>query len=139
MVEMNSVREPIDGVECMKEFKNLKVVMTVELKIFDEGKFIPLPKNLGIYEECSYWIHTHDDPERFYVEAPIEKIFKLRNFFRIWGVDISKEAFMGKKVSIDKPLYVYVNGNRYNGDPGDIVLEDGLEIIISYGKNVIDK
>ena len=127
-------RPPINGIECIKEFRNIKVIMTVYLELYREGVKVDIPSNIGIYEDCSYWIHTHEEPGVIYVESPVEKVFRLGDFFAIWGVDISSDSFMGEKVTSDKPLKIYVDGEPYNGDPRDIVLKDGMKITIYYGK-----
>jgi len=126
-------RPPINGVECTDDFSNIKIMMTIYLELYRYGRKLDMPSNIGIYEDCSYWIHTHEEPGVIYVEAPIEKTFKLGDFFAIWGVDISLESFLGEPVTPDKPLKVYVDGKPFEGDPRDIVLKDGLKIAIYYG------
>ncbi|HIE36950.1 TPA: hypothetical protein EYP83_02180 [Candidatus Geothermarchaeota archaeon] len=126
-------RPPINGIECIKVFKDIKVVMTIHLELYRYGSKVDIPPNIGIFDECSYWIHTHDEPGVIYVESPVVRSFRLGDFFDIWGVEISSTSFMGEPVTPDKPLYIYVDETVYNGDPRDIVLRDGMKIVISYG------
>ena len=129
-------RPAVNGVECEESFSLVVVEMKIKLRLFDEGREVPVPANIGIYPECSYWIHTHESNGIVYVESPVARDFTLGDFLAIWGVNITREEFLGKPVTEEKSLYVYVDGRPYRGDPRDIKLRDGMEIIISYGEPV---
>lgn len=124
---------PIDGIRCDRG-EQLAYHIHVDLKLFDEGKEVTIPANIGVHPSCMYWIHTHDTTGKIHIESPEPRTFRLRDFFKIWGRSITAEEFLGKPVTPDKPLKITVNGEPYFGDPGDIELRDNMLIVIQYGR-----
>jgi len=49
-----------------------------------DGSTAEVPPNIGINEDCMYWLHTHEPDGRLHVEAPDETLATLADFLEIW-------------------------------------------------------
>ena len=84
-----------------------------------------LPAGIGIDEDCMRPLHTHGDDFIIHIESPHEQNFTVGDFFEVWG-----EGNPYKDLSA---FSVSVNGKRYTGPIGNLVLSDGLRVIIDFG------
>jgi len=49
-----------------------------------DGTTAEVPPNIGINQNCMYWLHTHDPDGQLHVEAPDETLATLADFLEIW-------------------------------------------------------
>jgi len=49
-----------------------------------DGSTAEVPPNIGINQNCMYWLHTHEPDGRLHVEAPDETLATLADFLEIW-------------------------------------------------------
>jgi hypothetical protein len=49
-----------------------------------DGSTAEVPPNIGISQNCMYWLHTHDPDGQLHVEAPDETLATLADFLEIW-------------------------------------------------------
>ena len=49
-----------------------------------DGSTAEVPPNIGIDQNCMYWLHTHDPDGQLHVEAPDETLATLADFLEIW-------------------------------------------------------
>ncbi|MFM8403370.1 MAG: hypothetical protein ACKN98_02345, partial [Candidatus Limnocylindrus sp.] len=49
-----------------------------------DGTTAEVPPNIGISEDCMYWLHTHETDGQLHVEAPDETLATLADFLEIW-------------------------------------------------------
>ena len=49
-----------------------------------DGTTAEVPPNIGINEDCMYWLHTHEPDGQLHVEAPDETLATLADFLEIW-------------------------------------------------------
>jgi hypothetical protein len=49
-----------------------------------DGTTAEVPPNIGISEDCMYWLHTHEPDGQLHVEAPDETLATLADFLEIW-------------------------------------------------------
>ena len=49
-----------------------------------DGSTAEVPPNIGISEDCMYWLHTHEPDGLLHVEAPNETLATLADFLEIW-------------------------------------------------------
>jgi hypothetical protein len=106
------------------------------LDIFVHGKPLPVPPGIGIHETAPAFIspvHVHDTQGIIHVESPTVETFTLGQFFDIWGVRLSATCVGGYCTDGANTLVVYVNGEKYQGDPRHIELASHQEILIAYG------
>jgi hypothetical protein len=103
------------------------------LDVFVNGKHEPVPANIGIYDgQFLTELHTHDPTGIMHVESPTKREFDLGQFFGVWGVRLNSNCVGG----YCKPVYpwnVYVNGERYAGNPAALVLQEHQEIAFVIG------
>lgn len=103
------------------------------LDIFVNGKPVPVPANIGIYDgQFLTELHTHDASGIIHVESPTATNFDLGQFFGVWGVRLSSDCIGGYCRQVT-PWSVYVNGQSYSGDPAALVLKPHQEIAFVIG------
>ena len=103
------------------------------LDIFVNGKPVPVPTNIGIYDgQFLTELHTHDPTGIIHVESPTARKFDLGQFFGVWGVRLTPDCVGGYCRQVT-PWTVYVNGQGYTGDPAALVLKSHQEIAIVIG------
>jgi hypothetical protein len=49
-----------------------------------DGTTAEVPPNIGINQNCMYWLHTHKPDGQLHVEAPDETLATLADFLEIW-------------------------------------------------------
>lgn len=123
------------------------------LDIFVDGEPITIPAGIGIdttnpgvrefqergeiifggIEECSEPcispLHTHDVTGILHTESPIQENNTLGQLFVEWDKRLDDDC-----VAIYcEDIAVYLDGERYEGDPADIELTDRLQITIVIG------
>lgn len=102
----------------------------VLLHIYDDGLLVPVPANIGIdaRHKVEAGLHTHDATGVIHLEA--DKPFRalLGDFFRLWGVRLSKTAVGG----LEGDLHAYVNGRKVE-DPATHLLGRDDNIVLALG------
>jgi len=103
------------------------------LDIFVNGKPMPVPANIGIYDgEFLTELHTHDPSGIMHLESPVAEHFTLGQFFGVWGVRLNGDCVGGYCRQVT-PWTVYVNGQSYSGDPAALELKPHQEIAFVIG------
>jgi hypothetical protein len=126
------------GLNILK-FEGTVVHIHQHLNIFDNGKPVVVPKEIGIIPESTTSalfspLHTHDSTGIMHVESDTKRDFSLGQFFGVWGVYLSRRCIGGLCQKPGTPLKFYVDGNRFRGDPVTMVLKQHQQISIVYGK-----
>lgn len=93
------------------------------LQIVVDGKIEPIPTNIGISETCESALHTHDTSGTLHVEAQDVYAYTLGDFFRVWKKPIERSGYI---------LTTFIDAQKYDGAPEDIVLKDKQQLILSY-------
>ena len=103
------------------------------LDIFDNGKKVTVPSQIGIYDgQFLTELHTHDASGVMHVESPTKRNFDLAQFFGVWGVRLTPSCIGGYCKELT-PWKMYVDGKQYLGDPRALVLKPHQEIAIVIG------
>jgi hypothetical protein len=126
--------QPVDGIRC-DQMEGSLMHIHQHLTILDHGKPVTIPDDVGrpIIGQCFYWIHTHTPDGIIHVESPSFKSFTLGNFFDVWGQPLTKTDVAGARPRKNERIVVWVNGNRYNGNPREIQLSQHLDATIEVG------
>ena len=106
---------------------------SVHLDIFDAGQKEIVPAGVGLTATCDYWVHTRDTSGVIRIEAPASQAhtqFTLDDFFSVWGQPLSSNQVAQYTVQSGQQLIVFLNGKRYSGDPGKIVLKPHEDIAL---------
>ncbi|MBV8299948.1 MAG: hypothetical protein JO083_10445 [Candidatus Eremiobacteraeota bacterium] len=126
--------QPVDGIRC-DQMEGSVLHIHQHLAIFDHGKPVTVPDDVGrpLVGQCFYWLHTHTPDGIIHIESPSFRYFTLGNFFDIWGQPLSKSDVAGAKPKKNEHVAVWVDGNRYTGDPRKIELTQHLDVTIEVG------
>ena len=121
----------VSGVPCT-EVEGAAYHAHVGLSIYYNGSFYSPPAGIGVRGDCIFWLHTHDADGVIHVEPGRDEVYTLGQFLDIWGVDIYNASSLGFNIGGDYEVIVYVNGEPYQGNPRNIILSHGDEIVIEY-------
>jgi hypothetical protein len=126
--------QTVNGISCDAQ-EGQRIHIHQHLVIFDHGKQVPIPENVGqpAGRRCIYWLHTHTPDGIIHIEAPKDRSFTLGDFFKVWGQPISKNRVATAKATAKSPLKVWVNGQVFHGDPSKIKLDAHTDIVIEAG------
>lgn len=138
---------PTDGIQCQTN-EQLVYHIHAHLAVYVNGVHKLIPEGVGIAPprtevqtddgpyvdtgSCFYWLHTHTNDGIIHIESPTEQSYTLGQFFDIWNQPLSSTA-VGPATGT---LTVYVNGQRYTGDPRAITLTAHELIQIDVGTDV---
>lgn len=127
--------QPVNGIRCDR-MEGQKMHIHQHLAIFDRGKPVPIPDDVGrpLFAGCFYWLHTHTSDGIIHVESPVFRDFTLRDFFAIWAEPLSRTQIAGAKLRPGEKLTIWIDGHLYGGDPRSIPLTNHEDITIDVGK-----
>jgi hypothetical protein len=124
--------ETVNGIKC-EGMEGSRLHIHQHLTVFDHGKEIPIPAQIGIPGQCLYWLHTHTPDGIIHIEAPLDRTFTLSDFFTIWGQPLSRTVAAIAHADKGTTLKVWVDGKPYTKDPGSIPLATHTDIVIEAG------
>jgi hypothetical protein len=101
-----------------------------------DGKAVTVPAHIGIDTAADRYspIHTHDTTGVVHVESPVRRTFRLGQVFTEWDVALGPGSVGGYRDGRDGArVAVYVDRERYSGDPRDIVLRErqDLDLVVT--------
>jgi hypothetical protein len=130
------------------------------LDVFVDGQDVEVPSGIGIDIEaptgieivptddgtgteyqvtlcdtaCLSPLHTHDPSGIIHTESSNadQDPYTLGQFFTEWGVRLD-DSCVGEFCTSSTSVDVYLNGEKYDGNPADIKLESHLEIAVIIG------
>ena len=102
------------------------------VQTFDEDGEVGYGGIRGCDEPCISPLHTHDVTGVIHTESPTDVENTLGQFFIEWAQRLDRSC-VASYCSPDEDIAVYVDGERYDGNPADIRLTDRLEIAIVIG------
>jgi len=123
---------PIDGIKC-QGMEGAVVHIHQYLALYNGYQRIPVPANIGIHDDCLYWLHTHTSDGLIHDEVPIHKFFTLGNFFDVWKQPLNWYQAGPLRARGFSKLKITVNGKPFKGNPRSIELDNHTEIIIKAG------
>jgi hypothetical protein len=117
----------------------LRVHYHAHLDVNVDGDKVTVPPYLGFVAQGSKVrglapLHTHDDKGIIHIENDVAADFLLGQVFVEWGVRFTADCLGPYCNDADHELAIFVNGERYGGDPTRLVLAKHQEIAIEYGK-----
>ena len=126
--------QEIAGISC-DAMEGNRVHIHQHLAIFDHGKPVAIPNNIGrpMMRQCLYWLHTHTPDGIIHVESPNTRTFTLGDFFTIWGQPLTRTQIASAKAGTGTKLKVWVDGKPYTGDPRKIPLTQHADIVVQAG------
>jgi hypothetical protein len=152
---------PIDGINC-DALEQTATHYHAHLQIYVNGQQVPIPGDVGRQSitQCYYWLHVHSDTGDegvIHVESPDNRVYRLYQFFDIWGQPLSATNLLGHQVDAKHKLTVYVYDptqqptdstqpftvtppndlKPYTGDPRQIQIKPHELIVLEYGTPVV--
>ena len=84
---------------------------------------------------CLSPLHTHNPTGTIHTESkdPDQEPYTLGQFFTEWNVRLDGDC-VGEFCKADAPIAIYLDGDKYEGNPAEIELTSRLEIAIVIGK-----
>jgi hypothetical protein len=106
------------------------------LDVLVDGQAVPVPADIGIdiHRRTISPLHTHDTSGVLHIESPVKRQFSLGEFFSEWQVSLSQDSVGALRAGDGKVVRVFVNGTRWNGNPGAIMLGAHDEIAVLYDR-----
>jgi hypothetical protein len=127
----------ISGIECdVNEFTTYHVHAHLNIRI--NGQLYLPPANVGILPTCLYWLHTHQGQGVIHIEAPAPATFTLGQFFDVWGQPLSSTQVLDATVDQGRSLFMFVDGQPYDGDPRAIELGNLISIELQVGTELLE-
>jgi hypothetical protein len=121
-------------VPTMMDTMNSSVHFHPLLKVYVNGKQIPVPANIGIDPAQDAMqmagLHTHDASGTIHVEGVAGA--RLGQFFSIWGVPLSSGQLGPYPARGDDTVRMWVDGKPSTA-LGQLALADGQHIVVSFG------
>lgn len=112
-------------IDCLVSHSKTAQHIHPRLTVFVDEQRIEVPANAGDVTGCMAEVHTHDGAGTIHVESiDSGKQFKLKDFFTIWGQPFEKDGY---------DIEMTVDG-KSSADLGELILQDGQEIILNYKK-----
>lgn len=126
--------ETVAGIRCDK-MEGTAYHIHAHLTINDHGRALAIPDSVGrpIFGQCFYWLHTHTPDGIIHIESPVVRSFTLGQFFAVWGEPLTRTRASDAKLHPGEKITVWLNGNRYAGDPRMIPLAQHTDITIDVG------
>jgi hypothetical protein len=139
--------QTVDGVAC-DPGEQVAYHIHAHLSVYVNGVLRPIPAGVGVVSpvaeqtadgpfylatRCYYWLHVHAQDGVIHVESPTARSYTLGQFFAIWRQPLTAHQ-AGPATGT---LTVFVNGERYSGNPADITLTSHQDIQIDVGKPVV--
>jgi hypothetical protein len=118
--------------------EELDVHYHAHLDVIVDGESVDVPAGIGFVAENGRVkglsaLHTHDPGGVIHIESAVDEDFLLGQFFVEWGVRFTKDCLGPYCAGDAKELAVFVDGERYDGDPTRVVFADDQEVAVVFG------
>jgi hypothetical protein len=100
----------------------------VHVELFAHRRVIVVPAGIGVSRRgCAYPLRTRAPTG--VVEVELSAPRTLGDLFRVWGRRLGTRRLL----SFRGAVAVYVDGRRYHGEPGSLVLTKHLQVVVEVG------
>jgi hypothetical protein len=140
--------EHVDGITCQTS-EQVLFHIHAHLTIFVQGVARRIPAGVGVappYEveetpvgafvagaSCFMWLHTHSADGIIHTESPVRRVYRLGDFFDIWGQRLDR----GHVGPARGRVTAFLNGHVYAGNPRQIPLLAHAQIQLDVGRPLI--
>lgn len=104
------------------------------LRIVIDGTDVPVPPNIGVDPSTGAMsaLHTHEGDGTLHIEADsVGEVFTLGQLFTQWGVALNQQQIGGARAKPGQQVQLTSNGAKVEGDPADLRLEPGQQIVLT--------
>jgi hypothetical protein len=100
----------------------------VHVELFAHRKVIVVPKGIGVSPRgCTYPLRTSAPTGVVHVEAGPPR--RLRDLFAVWGRRLSRDRLLSFRGRVS----VFVDGRRFRGEPGAVLLTKHRQVVVEVG------
>jgi hypothetical protein len=140
--------EQIDGIACQAG-EQVLFHIHAHLTVFVRGAPRQVPAGIGIAPPrqiaatpqgtfvaagaCFMWLHTHAADGIIHTESPVNRTYRLGEFFDIWGQPLNREQ-VGPSHGHVTALF---NGRVFTGNPREIPLLAHAQIQLEVGRPLV--
>jgi hypothetical protein len=140
--------EHIDGIGCLAS-EQIAFHIHAHVRIDVLGKPRQVPPGIGIGPprhivrtpvgafvsggSCFMWLHTHAADGIVHIESPVERTYRLGEFFDVWGQRLDRDHVGPARGAVT----AFVNGRRYTGDLRQIPLLAHNQIELEVGRPLV--
>lgn len=122
-----SAYSSVDGVQC-NSLEGTVLHIHPHLSIVINNNTYAVPAQIGIRNNCLYWLHTHDASGTIHFESPTFQNFTLGQFLAVWNqTNQPSYAYTFGQLK-NSTLTAYVDNTVYSGDYRNILLKDREQI-----------
>lgn len=115
---------PIGSLRCGRAGREF----AVHVELFANRRVIVVPKGIGVSRTgCRYPLHTSTPTGVVLVAAG--RRHRLRDLFAVWGRRLGRTRLL----SFHGHVLVFVDGRRFRGAPGDVLLTKHRQIVVEVG------
>jgi hypothetical protein len=111
----------------------LAIHQHVRLVVYLGTERVVIPSGVGIDLGGERIIHTHDESGILHIEDNKVREYSLGDFFELWGKPLSSDCLLDYCSNETHKVWVFLNGELWEGDPNKVPLLGGSEIILVYG------
>jgi hypothetical protein len=98
------------------------------VELFANRRVVIVPKGIGVARTgCRYPLHTSAPTGVVHVNAT--RPHRLRDLFAVWGRRLGRMRLL----SFRGRVLVFVDGRRFRGDPGRVLLTKHRQIVVEVG------
>jgi hypothetical protein len=139
--------QAVDGISCDTSEQTLFHIHA-HLTIFVNGVPRQVPAAIGIpgavaqqtsagpfigSGTCFYWLHTHAADGIVHIESPVQRTYRLGEFFDEWGQPLGPDQVGPAKGHVT----VIYNGKVFEGNPRDVPLTAHAQIQLEVGTPLV--
>lgn len=100
----------------------------VHVELFANRRVIVIPKGIGVSRSgCRYPLRTSTPTGVVHVAE--DGRYRLRDLFAVWGRRLGPQRLL----SFRGRVLVFVDGRRFRGDPGAVILTRHRQIVVEVG------
>jgi hypothetical protein len=115
---------PIGSLRCGSPGREF----AIHVELFARRQVIVVPKGIGVARAgCRYPLHTSEPTGVVHVDAT--RPHRLRDLFAVWGRRLGRSRLL----SFRGRVLVFVDGRRFRGEPGAVLLTKHRQIVLEIG------
>jgi hypothetical protein len=138
---------PVNGIRCERS-EQVLFHIHAHLAVFVDGRARVIPEGIGIAPprgeqetpagpfvvsgSCFYWLHSHTRDGIIHIESPIQRTYRLGDYFAIWRQPLGRHRVGPARGTVT----AYVDGRRFAGDPRAIPLRAHALVQLDVGARV---
>jgi len=115
---------PVGSLRCRSGGREF----AVHVELFANRNVIVVPRGIGVSRRgCNYPARTAEPTGVVHVDASLPH--RLRELFAVWGRRLDRSRLLSFRGRVS----VFVDGKRFRGEPGSVLLSKHRQIVVEVG------